>query len=79
MYRKLSHVVYRCDYYIVFLPKSRFRILTGAIGELVERDVRVRGWKLSKRAPGKQLPAGVVGTMRWPRGRRDGRGPRNVE
>jgi putative transposase len=40
-YRKLSHVVYRCDYHIVFVPKYRFRILTGAIGELVARDVRV--------------------------------------
>jgi putative transposase len=40
-YRKLSHVVYRCDYHIVFAPKYRFRILTGAVGELVERDIRV--------------------------------------
>lgn len=40
-YRKLSHVVYRCDYHIVFVPKYRFRILTGAIAELVERDIRV--------------------------------------
>ena len=40
-YRKLSHVVYRCDYHIVFVPKYRFRILTGAVGELVERDIRV--------------------------------------
>ena len=40
-YRKLSHVVYRCDYHIVFAPKYRFRILTGAVAELVERDIRV--------------------------------------
>lgn len=40
-YRKLSHAVYRCDYHIVFVPKYRFRILTGAIGELVEQDIRV--------------------------------------
>ena len=40
-YRKLSHVVYRCDYHIVFVPKYRFRILTGAVGEAVERDIRV--------------------------------------
>jgi putative transposase len=53
-YRKLSHVVYRCDYHIVFAPKYRFRILTGAVGELVERDIRVlaewrevRVWELS--------------------------------
>ncbi|MCJ7630293.1 MAG: IS200/IS605 family transposase, partial [Longimicrobiales bacterium] len=39
-YRKLSHVVYRCDYHIVFVPKYRFRVLTGAIAELVDRDIR---------------------------------------
>ena len=40
-YRKLSHVVYRCDYHIVFAPKYRFRILTGAVAELVDRDIRM--------------------------------------
>jgi putative transposase len=45
-YRKLSHVVYRCEYHIVFAPKYRYRVLTGAIGELVERDIRVLcGWR----------------------------------
>ena len=45
-YRRLSHVVYRCDYHIVFVPKYRFRVLTGAIGEMVERDIRVlAGWR----------------------------------
>ncbi len=39
-YRKLSHVVYRCEYHIVFVPKYRYRILTGALGESVERDIR---------------------------------------
>ncbi len=40
-YRKLSHVVYRCDYHIVFVPKYRFRVLTGAIAKLVGRDIRM--------------------------------------
>lgn len=45
-YRKLTHVVYRCDYHIVFAPKYRYRILTGAIGEMVERDIRaVSAWR----------------------------------
>lgn len=39
-YRKLSHVIYRCEYHIVFVPKYRYRVLTGAIAELVERDIR---------------------------------------
>lgn len=45
-YRKLSQVVYRCEYHIVFAPKYRLWILTGAIAELVKRHpdaVRVAG------------------------------------
>lgn len=40
-YRKASHVVYKCDYHIVWVPKYRFRILNGAIKELVEQDIRM--------------------------------------
>lgn len=39
-YRKLSHVVYQCTYHIVWVPKYRYRVLTGAIQELVEHDIR---------------------------------------
>ena len=53
-YRKLTHVVYKCDYHIVFAPKYRFRILTGEIAEMMERDIRalsewrdVEVWELS--------------------------------
>ena len=56
-YRKLTHVVYKCDYHIVFAPKYRFRILTGAVAEMVERDIRalsawrsVEVWELSVQA-----------------------------
>ena len=45
-YRKLSHVVYRCDYHIVFVAKYGFRVLTGSIAEMVERDIHVlAGWR----------------------------------
>ena len=45
-YRKLSHVVYQCNYHIVFVPKYRHRILTGAIKELVEHDIqRLASWR----------------------------------
>jgi len=45
-YRKLTHVVYKCDYHIVFTPKYRFRILTGEIGSAIEQDLRqVCAWK----------------------------------
>ena len=40
-YKKLSHVVYKCDYHIVWVPKYRFRILKGAVKELVEHDIRM--------------------------------------
>ena len=39
-YRKLTHVVYQCDYHIVWAPKYRYRVLTGAVKELVEKDIR---------------------------------------
>ena len=45
-YRKLTHVVYQCNYHIVWVPKYRFRILTGAVKELLEHDVKVLcAWK----------------------------------
>lgn len=40
-YKKLSHVVFKCDYHIVWVPKYRFRILTGEIKTLVEEDIRM--------------------------------------
>lgn len=45
-YRKLTHVVYKCDYHIVFTPKYRFRILTGQIMSMLEQDIRsICQWK----------------------------------
>jgi len=40
-YRKLSHVVYKCNYHIVWVPKYRFRILTGEIKALLEEDIKM--------------------------------------
>jgi len=45
-YKKLSHVVYKCDYHIVWVPKYRFRILTGQVKQLIESDIRMLcDWK----------------------------------
>ena len=45
-YRKLTHVVYKCDYHIVFTPKYRFRILTGQLSTMLEHDIRtIADWK----------------------------------
>ena len=40
-YRRLSHVVYQCTYHVVWVPKYRYRILTGAVAELLNRDIRM--------------------------------------
>ena len=40
-YKKLSHVIYKCDYHIVWVPKYRLRILKGVIKTLVEKDIRM--------------------------------------
>jgi len=39
-YRKQSHVIYKCDYHIVWVPKYRLRVLKGAIKELVTSDIQ---------------------------------------
>jgi len=39
-YRRLSHAIYQCTYHVVWVPKYRFRVLTGAVADLVERDIR---------------------------------------
>lgn len=45
-YRRLTHVVYKCDYHIVFTPKYRFRILTGHLAVMLEQDIRmICEWK----------------------------------
>lgn len=45
-YRRLTHVVYKCDYHIVFTPEYRFRILTGHISTMLEHDLRsICEWK----------------------------------
>ena len=40
-YKKLSHVVYKCAYHIVWVPKYRLRILKGEIKSLVEKDIKM--------------------------------------
>ena len=38
-YRKLSHVVYQCNYHIVWVPKYRFQLLTvGAMWHTKKSD-----------------------------------------
>ena len=45
-YKKLSHVVYKCDYHLVWTPKYRYKILEGDVKELIEQDIRrLSAWK----------------------------------
>lgn len=40
-YKKLSYVVYRCDYHLVWTTKYRFRVLFGEVKSLVENYLRM--------------------------------------
>ncbi len=40
-FKRLSHVIWCCEYHIVWVPKYRFRILTGAVGEEIRKTIQV--------------------------------------
>ena len=40
-FSKLSHVLWHCQYHIVWVPKYRYRVLTGDVGFEVMKTVRV--------------------------------------
>lgn len=40
-FKKLSHVIYRCTYHIVWTPKYRFRILEGLVKEQLSKDIQM--------------------------------------
>ena len=39
-FEKLSHVLWHCQYHIVWVPKYRYRVLSGKIGYEVDRSIR---------------------------------------
>ena len=39
-FRKLSHTLWHCQYHIVWVPKYRFKILTGKLAAVVESCIR---------------------------------------
>jgi putative transposase len=39
-FRKLSHTIWHCQYHITWVPKYRFQILTGPIGQSVADGVQ---------------------------------------
>ena len=38
-FQKLSHVLWYCQYHIVFVPKYRYRVLTGEVGKCVYKSI----------------------------------------
>lgn len=40
-FKKLSHVIYRCTYHIVWTPKYRYRILEGLVKEQLSEDIKM--------------------------------------
>ena len=40
-WKKQSHVIYQCKYHIVWVPKYRFRVLSGQLGEFVEESLKL--------------------------------------
>ena len=39
-FRKLSHTLWHCQYHVVWVPKYRYRVLTGPVRDAVDRGIR---------------------------------------
>jgi len=40
-FHKLSHAIWHCQYHIVWVPKYRYRMLQGPVGEEVYKCIQV--------------------------------------
>ena len=48
-FKKLSHVIYRCTYHIVWTPKYRYRVLKGLVKDQLSQDIAMLiEWKSSE-------------------------------
>ena len=79
-FRKLSHTIWHCQYHIVWVPKYRYKILTGKVaeevetcirafseqqgGEVVEINVQMDHVHLLSLVPPKVSISGYVGTLK---------------
>ena len=39
-FRKLSHTIWHCQYHIIWVPKYRYRILAGNVGESMANGIQ---------------------------------------
>ena len=79
-FKKLSHSIWHCQYHIVWIPKYRYKILTGAVakevehcicafteqqqGEVVELNVQVDHVHLMVSIPPKVSISDFMGTVK---------------
>jgi putative transposase len=79
-FNKLSHTIWHCQYHIVWIPKYRYKVLTGAIGkeadycirafteqqhsEVVELNVQVDHVHLMVNIPPKISVSAFMGTVK---------------
>jgi REP-associated tyrosine transposase len=79
-FNKLSHVLWHCQYHIVWVPKYRYRILTGEVAkevhnciniycarlgcEVVELNVQADHVHLLVKVPPKQSISGLLGAVK---------------
>ncbi len=45
-FKKLTHVIWHCQYHLVWIPKYRYRVLTGAIGREIANCIEVYSSRL---------------------------------
>ena len=45
-FNKLSHVIWHCQYHIVWVPKYRYRVLTDKVGFEVSKNIRIHAERL---------------------------------
>jgi putative transposase len=45
-FQKLSHLIWHCQYHIVWVPKYRYKVLKGKIGEEVRKTIIVQSERL---------------------------------
>ena len=40
-FSKLSHAIWHCKYHVVFVPKYRYRVLSGSVGTSVYKKIKI--------------------------------------
>ncbi len=45
-FKKLSHVIWHCQFHIVWVPKYRYRVLNGKVGEEVRKNIIIQSERL---------------------------------